>query len=209
MHNLLNHPLAFWSILAVLAIIGGATGGMLVSIVIEPHVAVVSAIGTWTIGIIGAIAGWYYFQVDHKKDISVQFSPVIEEGSDGHPHVFYKLQAYNDSKIGNVVSAERIYVSINYLSRSKVVHDYSEKKDKLPFIRIDKELVEDNFQEYYSVQPYGITPELTFLQEKFKSNIAGVLPIQMDCKKTDKCYLTFVFSDVNDSPYTFQYRFEL
>jgi len=213
MHYLLNHLWAFILVTASVSMTSGAIGGMLFSLLIDPHASVVAATGTWAIGIIGAISTWYYFQVDHKRDISVHFTSKRIDCKTASDKTFSKLvfclQAYNDSRIGNVVSAQRIYITTKMPSYSAVSNDYSKGKDKLPFIKIDSSLVSENLQDYYSVQPYGITPELIMEQENFKAQISHKLPILYNNEKHDKCCLSFVFSDVKDDPYIFQRYFKL
>lgn len=162
------------------------------------------SIGTWVIGIIGALSSLFYFLVDRRRDIKVLFTLTVRSNT-----IYYKAQAYNDSKMDNSVMPSCIFVS--------------EKEPTLALIRQcykDEELMHSkgigcfsfsdldgpNTLEYLHLKSHGVSKEILIDYENFAVKIGQTFNHELNNFNTIRqCYLSVVFSDISDEPYIFRF----
>jgi len=197
MHYFLKHPTVTLILIALLSFVSGLTGSTIFLLAISHNISAVSASGTWAIGLFAAIAAFYYFKVDTKRDIEIYCKLTS---------VDYKrqmvLQAFNNSRIGNVVTLKDFYVSSKHPADSPINHHDSNGEIKL------KHLLNQGIN-YMPLQPYGITAEIYIPWEELCKQIAYALHMQKIKAPVNSCCLTITFADVKDDPYRFYFPFSL
>ncbi|MUV40498.1 hypothetical protein [Levilactobacillus brevis] len=147
----------------------------------------VAAVGTWTIGGLSLVAGFYYFLFDQKRDIR------ILQDTKGSQFI---IQAFNDSKFGTAIFAKRIYITEKEPNRSKIENAYKKGNSKINFFEITDDF--SNFKQYYFLQPHEITPEISISFSDLYSKIAK----KSSHNYTD-CFLSILFTDTRNENYIF------
>lgn len=202
MHFYLNHRYVIITLLTLLSIVVGTLWGFVYILIVQHNSSIIGPTGTWTLGIFSAVAGVYYFAIDRKKDMHIRFKDAYRN----EKHIFC-LQAFNDSKLGNVILPQRFYISPKRIGYDKIKKDYRNHTDSLPHFNVDKKLDASNLESYYSVAPYDITPEITIPYDKFLQQVAYAIKKYKlsGGKPQDTWYLHILFSDINDNPYIFDF----
>ena len=173
-------------------------------IFISHDYSMASALATWSFGIISAIAGLYYFLVDQKRDLNVLFERIERNNK-----IFARIQCFNDSKVGTVVSPKIIYVTPNVPNANSLIQDYKNDTDYFTYINISQ-FSPKNFADFFPLSAYQITPELLIPWDELLKQISSCTKDFFHGKNCqlqsyNKCYLTIVFCDSKDSPYLFTY----
>lgn len=205
-HFILKHPITFIILLAALSIGLGLLASGAVLLFVHESYQEVGALGSWSVGVLGLALGIYYFLVDQKRDIRVYFS--IEKNEKTNEPNFC-VRAFNDSKVGTVVSARRIYITDKVPHYSRIRRDYKKHFDEIPFMEF-KHMQFEDYKDYYPLGPTKITPKLLISWDKLLNNVVTYSRHFYSKDKKypqhfDKCFLTVVFADVKDDPYLFTY----
>lgn len=219
-HFFLKHKLILFLIIILISAFGSCfTSGILLFFV-DKNPAATSAVGTWAFGIITATLGLCYFLIDRSRDIEVLFSPVVRpidnEIMTNSSGSFFCLQAYNNSKMGTVAVPQRIYISYKVPNYDEIRRHYQDRSNsKLVFMEIDelksiKKIKQSHYQNYFSLPPYSITPEILIETDDLIKSISNHAKYAYhksgSTPQFKMCWISIVFSNVDSNdPYIFDF----